>query len=87
MEGLIAQTESWEEAEQAVHTNLMFEFRNQVPHDVIADVARQSVEDLHRKPIRIMTFVPLLALRRARDRLRGSFVTPNPEAFGSRTAS
>ena len=86
MEGLSAQTQSWEEAVDAVHSNLLFEFRNLLPNEVIADVARESVEELHRKPIRIMTFVPLLALRRARDRLRDSFLTTTTDVFGPRSA-
>lgn len=72
MDGIFAPTESWEEAVDLVETNLLFEFRNQFPPDVIAEVARQSVEELRRTPVRIKTFVPLLALRRARDVLRFS---------------
>ena len=83
MDGLFAHTETREEAVSAVHSNLLFEFRNRLPDEVIAEAARQSVEELHRQPIRITTFVPLLALRRARDRLR---VAPNPSAFGHQSA-
>ena len=84
MDGLFAQTESREDEVSSVQSNLLFEFRNKLPPDVIAAAARQSVEEIHRQPIKITTFVPLLALRRARDRLR---VTPNPSAFGQQTAS
>ena len=84
MDGLFAQTESREDEVSSVQSNLLFEFRNKLPHDVIAAAARQSVEEIHRQPIRITTFVPLLALRRARERLR---VKPNPSAFGQQTAS
>lgn len=84
MDGMLTQTESREEAVTSVQSNLLFEFRNKIPHDVIAAAARQSVEEIHRQPIKITTFVPLLALRRARDRLR---VAPNPSAFGQKTAS
>jgi hypothetical protein len=82
-----AQTESVEDAVDHVQSNLLFEFRGALPEDVIAEVARESVEELHRQPIKIKTFVPLLALRRARDRLRVSSITPSPEAFGRQTAS
>jgi hypothetical protein len=70
MDGLFAQTESWEEAVDSVHSSLLFEFRDDLSPEVIAEVARESVDELRREPIRITTFVPLLALRRARDRIR-----------------
>jgi hypothetical protein len=70
MDGVFAQPESWEEAVDSVHNNLLYEFRDDLSPDVIAEVARESVEELRREPIRITTFVPLLALRRARDRIR-----------------
>ncbi|HET6770006.1 MAG TPA: hypothetical protein VFH75_00010 [Actinomycetota bacterium] len=70
MKGFLAHIESWEDAVDSVQSDLLFEFRNELPPDLIAEVARQSVEDLRREPVRIKTFVPLLALRRARDRLR-----------------
>jgi len=70
MDGVFAQAESWEEAVDSVHNNLLYEFRDDLSADVIAEVARESVEELRREPIRITTFVPLLALRRARDRIR-----------------
>lgn len=70
MDGVFAQAGSWEEAVDSVHHNLLYEFRDDLSPDVIAEVARESVEELRREPIRITTFVPLLALRRARDRIR-----------------
>ena len=72
MDGLFAQTESWEDAVHSVQRNLLFEFRNQLPPDVIAEIARESVEQFRQEPVRIRTFIPLLALRVARDRLRFS---------------
>jgi hypothetical protein len=81
-----AQTESLEDAVDHVTSNLLFEFRDALPADVIAKVARECVEELHRQSIRIKTFVPLLALRRARERLRVSSMTSPPGAFGEQTA-
>lgn len=70
MNGFLANIESWEEAVDSVQSDLLFEFRNELSPELIAQVARQSVEELRREPVRIKTFVPLLALRRARDRIR-----------------
>jgi hypothetical protein len=70
MKGFLAHIESWEEAVDSVQSDLLFEFRNELPPEFLAVVARESVEELRREPIRITTFVPLLALRRARDRIR-----------------
>lgn len=72
MDGLFAQTESWEDAVDSVQSNLLFEFRDELPPDVIAEVARESVEQFRHEPVKIRTFIPLLALRAARDRLRFS---------------
>ena len=81
MDGFFGHIETWEEAVDSVQSILLFEFRNQLPHDVIAEAARQSVEELRREPVRIKTFVPLLALRRARDRLRLSHLVPDTTRF------
>jgi hypothetical protein len=72
MDGLFAQAESWEDAVHSVESNLLFEFRDQLPPDLIGEVARECVEQFRQETVRIRTFIPLLALRVARDRLRFS---------------
>jgi hypothetical protein len=62
----------WENAVHQVEKELLREFRGTYPLEVIEAVARESVAELAADDLRIRTFVPVLARRAARRRLKES---------------
>jgi hypothetical protein len=61
---------SWESAIQIVEKDLLVEFRGSHPPETIEEVARESVTHLASQRVRIRTYVPILARRDARRRLK-----------------
>ena len=62
---------TWESAIQMVEQDLRREFLGSRPEADIEAVARESVTELFIEDLRIRTFVPVLARRAARARLKG----------------
>jgi hypothetical protein len=67
----IEQQISWESAIQMVEKELQREFRGSRSPEAIEAVARESVTEFVAEDVRIRTYVPLLAGRAARRRLKG----------------
>jgi hypothetical protein len=61
---------SWERATQMVVQELEREFRSSHSPETIEAVARESVAEIASENVRITTFVPVLARRVARSRLK-----------------
>jgi hypothetical protein len=61
---------SWETATEIVVKELQQEFRGSHSPETIETVARESVAEIASEDVRITTFVPVLARRAARRRLK-----------------
>lgn len=72
MEAVRQRDESWEAIIETVRKELRPDFEQSYPPEVIETAARESVEEFQWGGVRIRTFVPLLARRRARERLRST---------------
>jgi hypothetical protein len=64
------QQDPWDVATRMVEQELQREFLGSHPRETIERVARESVAELASEDVRITTFVPVLARRAARRRLK-----------------
>ncbi len=68
----IEQEFSWEGAVQKVKEELEREFRGWRSQEAIEVVARESITEFVTQDVRIKTFIPILAGKAARARLKGA---------------
>jgi hypothetical protein len=61
---------SWETTVEVVERDLQAEFRGSHSPETIGEVARRSVNELASQDVRIRMFVPILARREARRKLK-----------------
>ena len=62
--------EMQESALEILERDLRREFNGSYPEEIIKAVARESIDELASHEVRIWTFVPVLARRAARRRLK-----------------